>query len=192
MLAAAVALHFPLPAAAPPASTHYLGPASGSVGLSLEEYKLLAGSDSEEEAEAGPEAPVAQPAPAAPAPLQQAKASVDPGPVYKYKWPMLQQAKVETLCKDFTHGKITCRTSFFILGAADQITLPRARAEGDEGMGSLRKECGIAQQGRDRKTDCRDEREQSAQELANELSCGNPSRPPSLHQMLPFEKTRAT
>ena len=33
---------------------------------------------------------------------------------------------------------------------------------------------------------------QSAQELAHELSCGNPSRPRNLHEMLPFEKTRAT
>ena len=117
MLAAAVALHLPLPAAAPPASTHYLGPASGSVGLSLEEYRLLAETDSEEEAEAGPEAPVAQPAPAAPALLQQAKASVDPGPVYKYKWDMLQQASAETLCKDFTHGKIHMPHIFFLFWA---------------------------------------------------------------------------
>ena len=61
-----------------------------------------------------------------------------------------------------------------------------------KGAGSLKKECGVAQQGRERKTDCRDEGEQSAQELANELSCGNPSHPPSRHTMLPFEKTRAT
>ena len=34
---------------------------------------------------------------------------------------------------------------------------------------------------------------QSAQELAHELSCGNPSHPRNLHEMLPFEKhaTRA-
>ena len=37
-------------------------------------------------------------------------------------------------------------------------------------------------------TDCRDEGKQRAQELANELSCGDPSRPPNLHKMLLFEK----
>ena len=44
-------------------------------------------------------------------------------------------------------------------------------------MGSLEKERGIAQQGRERKSDCRDEGKQSAQELANEFSCGNLSPP---------------
>jgi len=55
-------------------------------------------------------------------------------------------------------------------------------------MGSLNKECGIAQQGRERMTDCQIEGEQSAQELANELTCGNPSRSPRRPKMLPFEK----
>ena len=76
---------------------------------------------------------------------------------------------------------------FVYFACCCSFTLPRARAEG-EGLSGEGVHRGIAQQGRERKTDCRDEGKQSAQELANELSCGNLLRPPNLHKMLLFEK----
>ena len=76
---------------------------------------------------------------------------------------------------------------FVYFACCCSFTLPRARAEG-EGLSGEGVHRGIAQQGRERKTDCRDEGKQSAQELANELSCGNPLRPPNLRKMLLFEK----
>ena len=105
MLAAAQALHLMPPAAALSTASH-LGPESGSVGLSLAEYKLLADSDSESEEEPGPQAPVAPPMPAAAPALQQAKRQVHPGPVHKYNWDGVKNADAETLCKEFSHGQM--------------------------------------------------------------------------------------
>ena len=65
---------------------------------------------------------------------------------------------------------------FVYFACCCSFTLPRARAEG-EGLSGEGVHRGIAQQGRERKTDCRDEGKQSAQELANEFSCGNLSPP---------------
>ena len=72
MLAAAQALHLmPMDVGIPPASL--MGPASGSFGVSREQFKLLAESDSDSDAELEALCSAAPPAVAAPPPLQQEK-----------------------------------------------------------------------------------------------------------------------
>ena len=98
MLAAAQALRLmpQTPATVP------LGPASGSIGLSREEYKLLADSDSESEEEPEPPEGSANPPASEAAPLlQRAKESHDPGPVFKYAArDKLRDTAPETLGKE--------------------------------------------------------------------------------------------
>ena len=158
-VAAAAALHL-LPASMGTAVPPQTGLVAGSFGLSREDLKLLADSDSETEVEGEPSVSAAAALPAAaPVPLQRPKQQLDPGPVHKYKWEEVRKLDMESLVKE---------------GVADRYHCP---ALAQKGMGSLEKERGIAQQGRERKSDCRDEGKQSAQELANEFSCGNLSPP---------------
>ena len=85
-VAAAAALHL-LPDSMGTAAPLQTGLVPGSFGITPEDLKLLADSDSdvEEEDQALVAAAAAVPA-AAPVPLQRPKEQLDPGPVHKYKW----------------------------------------------------------------------------------------------------------
>ena len=97
----AQALRLMPPTPANPATVP-LGLAPGSIGLSREEYKLLADSDSESEEEPEPPEGSANPPASEAAPLlQRAKESHDPGPVFKYAArDKLRDTAPETLGKE--------------------------------------------------------------------------------------------
>ena len=104
MLASAQALHL-MPTEVGASGLARAGRASGAPGFSLEEYKLLADSDSESDAELEALCAAVPAAPPAAPPMRQAKEAVEAGPGHKYKWEALKQTSVE---KEALPGFVGC------------------------------------------------------------------------------------
>ena len=98
-VAAAAALHL-LPASMATGVPPLTGLASGSLGLTRADIKLLADSDSDSEEEEQPSGCPAPPPAPSPAPLRQPIKQLDPGPVYKYKWEALRELDEHTLRRE--------------------------------------------------------------------------------------------